>query len=93
MNIETEHNTNLTTDHLPMTITIKNKLAALDQTKTRGRKKYEICNREENTNYNQKVLDNTTDNFKDTLITASENTIPTKETKMRKHDMSIKSIE
>ena len=91
-NAETEHNANLTTDHLPMTVTIRNKLAKIDNTKYKGRKKYEICSTKQRLEYNKNIMNNSGSNFKDVLTKAAENTIPTKETTIKKDDMSQESL-
>ena len=75
-----------------MTITIKNKLAAIDNTKKKGRKKYEICSKDERIKFNNKLSNINSDNFKESILKAAEDTIPTKETTFRKDDMSVESL-
>ena len=92
-NVDTKLGANLTTDHLPMTATIRNKLAKIDPPKRTGRNKYEICNAKATSKYNEKIhelmhTDNDNLSFKDTLKKAAEDTIPSKTTTMKKDDIS-----
>ena len=52
VNIETDPTANITTDHIPMIVTIKTKLRAIKKEARQGRSKYEKCNKEQNEQYN-----------------------------------------
>lgn len=91
-NAETEAGANITTDHLPMIITHKTKLARINTQKNKGRKKYEICNKEQNREYNEKLKELNNTDIKTAMAEAAENTIPTKTTTMKKDDMSQESL-
>ena len=90
-NTETHAGTNLTTDHLPMIATFRIKLAKLSVPKKAGKIKVEKCNEEQKMKYNTETAEANT-SIKEAMEIAAANTIPTKETTMRKDDMSEESL-